>query len=147
MDDDAVSPVIAVIMMIAITVVLAGVIVVLVQGLRSGEEPATGIAITRSEGDDELRIAGSNAVDFWEDYEFRTQSAVVGLHWAVDQDATGTDPTVSQEYVALTGGKVQAGDRLHFCADSALADVTILIRDAQANAVVYQGTFRSIAAC
>ena len=147
MDDDAVSPVIGVILMVAVTVVLAAVVFVLVQGLGADRPVAHGLAVLLDEGDDQLLIAGANSVDNWENYEMRSSEAVAGLHWVIDAEATSSDAVLSSTFVALSGGSLRAGSAIDFCAETPLADVDVLIRDANANTVVYRGHFRSIAAC
>jgi flagellin-like protein len=86
-DDEAVSPVIAVILMVAITVVLAGVLYVWVNGITPPENPNSPISARISEKADywELEIikTGSGGLNI-EDAKFQLIDASNIVHYKVD---------------------------------------------------------------
>jgi flagellin-like protein len=112
-NDEAVSPVIGVILMVAITVVLAAVVFVLVSNLGDTSESAPDISFSADESDNEIRVV----------------KAENGLDWA-DFDITGS--------CTLPTGTVEAGDVID-CADS--ANENIVIRHVETNSVVYEHEF------
>lgn len=147
-NDEAVSPVIGVILMVAITVVLAAVVFVLVSNLGADSETAPAISWNKDEATDRLTVvtASSNAdwqrleidgnVDFQVNVAGENVTVVAGSPTSMSTDA---DP-------------IRAGDRLQFCISSATAiapvSLTITITDPSANQVVKTESFTvSTAAC
>lgn len=92
-DEEAVSPVIGVILMVAITVVLAAIVFMMVSDLGEVEEKGPNLAI-RSLGGGEYQVVDAPAGLAWEDFD------VVGCD---------TVPT----------GVLSAGDRFSGCEDDA----------------------------
>jgi flagellin-like protein len=121
-DEEAVSPVIAIILMVAITVVLASVLYVWVMNLAdTGEEaaefPTITVTIKRSVGEDENRMifshTGGDPIK-WEDYRIiirnssATETDTVTLSSLVGELKLG-EPVIFTDNAtaaaALTGGK------------------------------------------
>lgn len=70
MKDEAVSPVIAVILMVAITVVLAATVFVLVADIGEVNDPAPAMAFSRDESKDQLVLISSEPGLVWSDFTF-----------------------------------------------------------------------------
>ena len=145
--DDAVSPVIGVILMVAITVVLAAIVFVLVGGLGSDRGDTQLLGMTQNEGDDSMAIARAPPGYDWNDYDIRVVEPATGVHFARNAAATGADPTLSNTYQSLGSGVVVASDYISLCADVPVVGVTVQIRDVNANSIVNVSEFRSIDAC
>lgn len=149
-DDEAVSPVIAVILMVAITVVLAATVYVWVSGFGSqSSQPAKSLALSSSGSIDTTTYAG----DFLKSYTIA--SATSGMRYS---DLTVTIDGVTQTFDATPcsagllananwGGcagttaraatdTVSAGDSLLLRTDATPAGTTLRILDATANSVM-----------
>lgn len=143
--DDAVSPVIAVILMVAITVVLAATVYVWVSSIggQSGA-PAKSIALTS---------AGAQTAGFEKNYT--VASASPGLKWGdlqllVDGTpyayATGPVPGNgewggwSAGALEASGGIVDAGDALEVDGAADLSGKKLVLVDAASNSLVYSLT-------
>lgn len=150
-DDDAVSPVIAVILMVAITVVLAATVYVWVSGFgANGSAPAKSVAFASAGA-----IATETAGNQWKTYT--VASASPGLKWT---DLTfklgGTDMTYADivngaantdQYCVLnngatdcladaaTAGLVSAGNKFRI-EDAALSGQEFLILDSNSNSII-----------
>lgn len=144
--DDAVSPVIAVILMVAITVVLAATVYVWVSGFSDQQAtPARTIA-----------LASAGAPTATHEYNYTVTSATPGLTYAdlillVDGTAytfTSTTPT-DGEWGVWRGGttiaassSVQAGDVVEFDSASTLSGRQVIVVDAGSNSVMTRLTLR-----
>lgn len=147
--DDAVSPVIAVILMVAITVVLAATVYVWVSGFGSqSSSPAKTIALTSSSsltgGYKDYTVAAATSGMKFSDISFTIDGT------ARNQSAEGTPtattcPTVlaapTTQWVACSGtttkaltAVVTAGDTIRF--GSLSSGQTLRILDSQANSVI-----------
>lgn len=124
-DEDAVSPVIGVILMVAITVVLAAVVFVLMNRLNDDNaETAPELAMQRSPNGREVIVV----------------RAEPGLEWSEDLLVSGTcTPTLNgAAFPAGPGTPVQAGDRLA-CASG--EELRISSSEDLGNALLYDGLF------
>lgn len=110
-DQNAVSPVIAVILMVAITVVLAATVFVLVSDI-SQHTATVGPAVSFQEEKAKGNLTVTQAPE--------------GLNWS-DFDIDGCS--------ALPTGQVEAGDKLSGC------DGEVSIRHKPSNSLTYKGTF------
>lgn len=147
MHDEAVSPTIGVILMVAVVV---GVGALVFAGLQGEEEPtaAKGLPLLNHEHEDRISVARADEDQTWERHAIRTAEPVDGLHFHIGEGpATDTDPTLRNEYAALSGGPIRAGQSIWFCGEQELEDVTIMVRDGKANAVIHRTTFADIAEC
>ncbi|MDD5502069.1 MAG: type IV pilin [Candidatus Thermoplasmatota archaeon] len=118
---EAVSPVIAVILMVAITVVLAATVYVWVSGFSGQGKQAANMSCSRISS-----TAGGN---------FTVVSADSGLNWngfviTFTGAAAGTAPT----------GTIDAGDMIPYTAASGTA-CTITIKQTSTNTLVYQNSW------
>ena len=115
-DEDAVSPVIGVILMVAITVILAAVIASFVLGLGDTSEPAPQVNFDYDYTSEELTPdeGGNLTVTFAHGDEFETDNVVLrGEGLGVD-DGTGLDGLDNEENGTVLNdedGEFSAGDR------------------------------------
>jgi len=162
--DEAVSPVIGVILMVAITVVLAAVVFVLVTKLSSDQsDDAPDVGFSVNESEDQIRVAQNDAGLRWCDFQ-------VAVDWTdgmtdytgagffvnagpgaanIDDDSTfeSMDPSA-----ACTTGTVSAGDFVEFCiefggATTQYANAQVRIIHTESNAAIYEHTFASLQDC
>lgn len=165
--DEAVSPVIGVILMVAITVVLAAVVFVLVNNLTGDAgEASQDVTATTDEGKDRIDVITANDAADWGAMEIRVSSAVVlrindqAALTATDATCDGVATTGDCEAVAANtwtpmeqgSAPVEGGDYLTFCGGTLVAgteavNVEITIRDINTNTVIETYSFKNIAAC
>lgn len=116
-DDTAVSPVIGVILMVAITVILAAVIGTFVLGLGDevGETPQAGVTFDHDTGNDEITVQIVDAgnvdaltVQFDNDEVDGSNHDLAGTGWETDDDADNVSTT----------GDVSAGDSFTIVEDN-----------------------------
>lgn len=122
--DEAVSPVIAVILMVAITVVLSAVVYVWVSGMGEGQDMAPSLSLQSSGSDS----SGAN---------YTVISATPDLLWSDLKflvDGKGANAT-------LPSGTVDAGDVFRVNG-SGLAGKTLSVVDVPSNSVVISVRFR-----
>ena len=143
-DEDAVSPVIAVILMVAITVVLAATVYVWVSGFSGGQGQAAKSLALSSAG----AITSSTKT-------YTISSATPGMKWSdlkftlegTDLTYDGTDPAnANNEFYVKDGSSTVAGSSLPTTTvdagdsvvlyHSALSGKTLRILDSQANSVI-----------
>ena len=137
--DDAVSPVIAVILMVAITVVLAATVYVWVSGFSSGGQAAQSISLQSAKRGSliEYTVTAASPGLSWNELKF----SVAGISTAFqivtsDGDASthGTTPT----FQPASTSTIDAGDQIYILNGdtSALSGVELTILDLNANSVM-----------
>lgn len=124
-NDEAVSPVIGVILMVAITVVLAAVVFVLVSNLGEGSESAPNVSFNKDSAARTLTVVQAEDAN-WNDF------TVDGCLLLDDGDATAE--SISNDVPSSTQ-KVSAGDALEVCSG------TVRITHSGTNSLVYETTF------
>lgn len=141
-EDDAVSPVIAVILMVAITVVLAATVYVWVSGFgTSGSQPAKTLSLTSngaiSSGDKVYAVASGTSGMKWSDVAF----TVNGVTYAQAQGASCSADIANSTYYSCRGTSqleasqtIAAGDLVRF--GSITSGQTLRVLDSQANSVI-----------
>ena len=117
-DDDAVSPVIGVILMVAITVILAAVIASFVLGLGDSQETAPNVSLNfeyiEDSGGDALQVtkSGGDEIDGSNLY-IRGNNPEPGVSIGGSYDAnTDVDTMIGSELNALGGYSGSAGDNI-----------------------------------
>jgi flagellin-like protein len=154
-DDKAVSPVIAVILMVAITVVLAGVLYVWVTSLSTTEDKVENIVATLDQGDGNMTSGvlfviqkGSGDSVKIADYRFKVGKeggSLLTLKWP-DDGATG-DYNIDSGLRADDGLWWDATERVGFPAPSGLGNIDdgdtieVSIINLDSGDVVYTSTF------
>lgn len=123
-NDEAVSPVIGVILMVAITVVLAAVVFVLVSNLGEGSESAPNISFNKDSADFTLTVVQAEEAN-WDDFDVTPASCN-------KEDATGS--VLSDEAVA-------AGHVINCVGESGTVPFTVSIIHSPTNSLVYTTTF------
>ncbi|MEA3166828.1 MAG: Archaeal Type pilin, N-terminal [Thermoplasmata archaeon] len=160
-NDEAVSPVIGVILMVAITVVLAAVVFVLVSNLGKGSSSTPTFVLTRNEATDTLAVTSADSDADWNriaakmtatgaTYLCASNAGIIDCG-TTDHDAF--DPAagayIDSSNSELTGSPhlMQAGDSIKFCAENAATSVAITLVDTSANSVIGTYNFNDIPAC
>ena len=148
-NDEAVSPVIAVILMVAITVVLAATVYVWVSGFSGGGAAQKSIALTSDgpipttgtfAGEKTYTIASSTSGMKWEDLKITLDGTTLALDVAPNTCAAASGANAYQACgptLELGTATVDAGDYIRFTATSGQ---TLRVLDANANAVIYTVT-------
>jgi flagellin-like protein len=158
-NDEAVSPVIGVILMVAITVVLAAVVFVLVSNLGKSSNSAPTFALSRNDATDQLSVTSADSDADWNRLAVKASSGVittcVKLNAASGASCSGTDASTAQPVVTAsnidltaTANLMSAGEYIEFCNPTTVATgVTYTIVDTTANSVIGTFTFNDIAIC
>jgi archaeal type IV pilus assembly protein PilA len=138
-NDEAVSPVIGVILMVAITVVLAAVVFVLVSNLGEGSESAPNVSFNKDSADLEMTVITAETSN-WDDFVMSTDSD--------DCEPTltnlGTGGTADNETdLSAVDEPVTAGDVLTLWETNAgdCDGVTFRLTHEATNSLVYDTTF------
>lgn len=155
--DEAVSPVIAVILMVAITVVLAATVFVLVSDIGSQTQTTQpAVSWTMDEIADRWEIAQAPNQVAWAGYSVKasgTTSAWVRLNGDSAAAAPSVGPFSATTAVELgtgsfSGANLAAGDFTDFCVSAgATQNVQITLTHIASNSIANQKTFASIAQC
>lgn len=167
--DEAVSPVIAVILMVAITVVLAATVFVLVSDIGSNtSKAAPAVTFRIDEGLDQLIVDTAPPGADWNrmGLALKARAPAAAIISVGDDALGGNGATTFQNEAALNGGAgnnlpaqgatpleltgantvIRAGDYMEFCSDTAsTVDVIVIVSDTTANSVINEYSFRSIA--
>lgn len=138
--DAGVSPVIAVILMVAITVVLAATVYVWVSGFGSQSgQAAKSISLTqKGEGSNVLyTVTGATPGLRWADLKFVT-AGMITAHQMVLSDGDVSPHATSIEWTPTTAATVDAGDLIYIMngATSAISAVELTILDVNANSIM-----------
>ena len=81
-EDEAVSAVIGVILMVAITVAIAATVYVYVSGMIGGTQTQTpGISFTVDAANDKITVASADSGISWDDVYIKTDNANANLSW------------------------------------------------------------------
>jgi flagellin-like protein len=163
--DEAVSPVIAVILMVAITVVLAATVFVLVSDIGSNtQQQGPQMGWTTDESADTFSVSQAPNQVLWKDFEVKMSPSTATVEYVLDAGPAGVATNVAASYSAIDNDgdetatdsafdeQVKGGDTLSFCGGAGGAgteetDVTITIRHAPSNSVAKEFKFSTIAAC
>lgn len=141
--EEGVSPVIGVILMVAITVVLAAVVFVMVNQFGAGGDEAPSVAFNRDEARDQITLTKAEGGLSWD--QFQVKLSVDG-EYALNGAATvAVGAGNVTDFASAT--TVTGGDELAFCGDAAAQNVVVTIIHAESNAQIYRTEFASIEAC
>ncbi|HWH08723.1 MAG TPA: archaellin/type IV pilin N-terminal domain-containing protein [Candidatus Thermoplasmatota archaeon] len=153
-DEDAVSPVIAVILMVAITVVLAATVYVWVSGFgASNSAPAKSIALTSAGAlDTTNHVKGYTVASASPGLKFSDLTYTIGgvalacpAANAPGEAAANTAPADNQVAISKDGGTtwadcdalIGAGDLIRINDDASLSGAMFRMLDTQSNSIVY----------
>jgi flagellin-like protein len=150
-NDEAVSPVIGVILMVAITVVLAAVVFVLVSNLSKGNDAAPTMGITADDSANKFTInTAPNGLNYGQ-FNLKSDKDVRFLKNAIPASATGTALAAGVAKVVdatATPATITGGDFFGLCGTGgAQTSVTIQLIHVATSRQVYSHTFPSIATC
>lgn len=155
--DEAVSPVIAVILMVAITVVLAATVFVLVSDIGSQTgKTAPAFSLTQDETLDRLSISSAASGADWNRLELTSDPANVRCNTNGQAIAVPVAPNAA--CVVATAGTfvdittatdpMTAGEFLDLCVTpAATTTFKITLRDVNANQIMGEWTFLSLLTC
>lgn len=143
--EDAVSPVIGVILMVAVTVVLAAVVFLMVNPVDEGEQSPT-LSFRRDEGQDQIELVrGANGN--WGDIRLFVSGGVhPGLRYELNAEAGAASPEVGAGVVMPTAD-LRGGDFVSFCADGGADDLSVGLTHIDSSTYLYEGTFLRIRPC
>jgi flagellin-like protein len=147
--DEAVSPVIATVLMVAITLVLAGVLFVIVRGLGETNDVAPPMQFVRDNLNGQLTVIKSYKPIDLTQVEVQTG---VDTHFGYNVPASSaTRAAPAGDFVALAGSPGQvltAGDVIDFCQDSGPGKVDVVIRILDPTPIVmYENSFTNLVGC
>jgi flagellin-like protein len=157
-EEEAVSPVIAVILMVAITVVLAATVFVLVSDIGGQQGAAPAINFQSNEALDRLVVNSADSRADWARLQV-SANGTTALMGAADCNTSTTDncanddgtagPNIGTAARAVSAypDQIGAGDFLGFCDNTANAQVTVTVVDIQANSKVGDYVFSDLRAC
>ena len=150
-EEEGVSAVIGVILMVAITVAIAATVYVYVSGMIGGTPDKTPeIQFIKDETNDRLTVAKTDGEVQWYDLSIRLTT---DGYCEINADAAATDlDLVANTLTAVAAGAlaadvdVQASDFIDVECDSLSTDVTVTIVHADTNTILGDYTFQTIAA-
>jgi flagellin-like protein len=145
--DEAVSPVIGTILMVAITVVIAAVVFVFVSGF---DEPANAPAVSVSADDLDDRLVFIRADPDLKSDDFEIRISVAG-GFGYNEAAANVGPTDLAAFTFVPVGpdslELGGGDSIFLCADSPAQDVQVALRHRESVTMVYEETFVTMRGC
>ena len=156
-EDDAVSEVIAIVLLVAIAITAAALIFVAFQIFGTPKETPIPVAFTSDEGNDRLVVEKTSDDANWA--RLRVQvSAHGGSATAIymgDTNPYQNDPATFNGADILSAGRVvsgesapiRSGEFIAFCADQATTDVQITVIDEASNSVIGRFNFLNIRLC
>lgn len=147
-ETDAVSPVVAVILMVAITVVLAAVVFVLVNNLGEGKDPAPIVGMSADLGRARFNIQQGPAGHSWNEFTLKADEA---LRFSLNGPATLASTALAPGTLVQVGSaatQVTGGDYIQFCGDGgAKSQIHVQLRHVPSNSLTYSSEFIQVAAC
>ena len=158
--DEAVSPVIAVILMVAITVVLAATVFVLVSdiGSQTGKSAPT-LSIRTDESLDRLVIDSAASGADWNRIAVKTKQISAGIanvgavaspfqnEATAVYAADANDMSAADLEITGTNDPINAADFVEFCGSAAAVDFVVTVVDTTANTAIGDYTFLTLAVC
>ncbi|MEK6975245.1 MAG: type IV pilin N-terminal domain-containing protein [Candidatus Thermoplasmatota archaeon] len=147
--DEAVSPVIGVILMVAITVVLAAVVFVLVSNLSKSGQKAPDVAFSTDETRDRFTLVTAQNELQYSDFVFKSSAAVQWVRNANAATGSTLDGTYTEMNIGNGASAFEAGDYWEFCGLGGNIDTptSFQVRHIDSNTVVYEGSLNTIQAC
>ena len=150
-EEEGVSAVIGVILMVAITVAIAATVYVYVSGMIGGAPDKTPeIQFIKDEQNDRLTVAKTDGEVRWYDISIR---CTVDGYAEVNADSAATDLDIVANVLTNIGAgalaadaAIDASDFIDFEGDSVGSDVTITIVHTNTNTVIGDYTFQTLAA-
>ena len=146
-DDEAVSPVIGVILMVAITVVLAAVVFVLVTKLSSNQSEQTpDMSLQLNDATDRISVVSASPTADWDRLRISTGSAGT-IKFALNGNAGLASTTVDAdgEEIAAAADPMGAAEYIDLCGGTGQVVITII--DGASNQKIGDYTFSAVAAC
>jgi len=153
--DEAVSPVIAVILMVAITVVLAATVFVLVSDIGSkSAKNAPQIGWSDDETNDRWQINQAPPTVPWSGFQLKASAFSASMTaWKAsvnaDSNAANAGTSTGTGYVTITvTTNMAGGDYLEFCAVGAAGtNIEFVMLHSASNSIAHRFTFAALALC
>ena len=150
-EEEAVSAVIGVILMVAITVAIAATVYVYVSGMIGGTPDKTPeVQFIKDETNDRLTVAKTDGEVQWYDLSIRSTAAG---YCEINADSAATDQNLDANTLHAIGSAalatdadIDASDFIDIECDSVSTDVTITIVHTDTNTVIGDYTFQTVAA-
>ena len=134
-NDQAVSAVIGVILMVAITVAIAATVYVYVSGMIGGTSESTpSIAFAKDNAKDKIYVTSAATGIAWSDISIKMDNATANATMNETDYHTASDFTSADHFGAT--GNVEAGDYIKIKATSADGDVEITLRYDPTNSLI-----------
>ncbi len=131
--DNAVSAVIGVILMVAITVAIAATVYVYVSGMiGGGNEAAPAMAFTVNNADDAIMVASADSEIQWNDFSIKTDNAAA----TINGTAVGTTWTTIGNTLIAGGATATVGAGDSFTIAGATGAVTVTVRYDATNSLI-----------
>lgn len=148
-DTLAVSPVVAVILMVAITVVLAATVFVLVADIGNHQaKPVAEWNLQPDEAQDRFNLQSASSGADWSDLQIQSSTAVRFALTATAVPASTQSAANAWTTLTATRTPARAGDYLDLCGDGGLKGAThVVLRDAGRNAIIGAWDLSDVAAC
>lgn len=150
--EEAVSAVIGVILMVAITVAIAATVYVYVSGMIGGTKSlAPTVQFTKLENDDRVLVATTDAGVTWDELAIRAdQDVTIWINGEVSGTqggalTTGTLTPITNTYITSATANIQGSDWIDIEGTSAaLTDVTITIIHRDTNSILQTVLFSTV---
>lgn len=148
-DEAGVSPVVGVLLMIAVTMVIGGVMFIIATGIEGSDEPPPLVQFIRSNQDGQLKVV---RLERNVDLAFVDVKMSRDGFLAYNEDAsTSAIEAPANQYVSISdveGTELRAGDFLEFCLDGPqqTIEVTVRISDPP-DIVIYENSFTGVRPC
>jgi flagellin-like protein len=147
---EAVSPIVGVVLMVAITIVVAGVLFIIVQGIGIGGEPAPLVQFLRDNRDGQLKV-----VQMDDDQIDLTQVEVKISKdgWIAYNENAGTSTIEAPAGVFVpvsdtSGTFLKAGDYLEFCLDGPTDSIEVAVRITHPpDVIIYENSLTGLHSC
>jgi flagellin-like protein len=146
-DAEAVSPVVATLLLVAITVVLTATVMVLANGFGDKSSQVAPVVVpSRDEANDRLVVLRADAALPLS--RLLIEMSVPG-HFAYNALASSSTTALAANTLVSLGatGNVMGGDTIYFCSNSPGSDVRVLLQDPISNKIVASETFVNLAQC
>lgn len=140
--DDGVSPILATLLMVAITVVTAGVLFVLAQGLGSSTDAPAQLTMVVRDAQDRAVVQTTAGDPKWDQIDVRMSNPG---GWRIN--GLATTGTVAGVWVQASGGHIYPGNYIDVCLDTPGGELILEVRHTDPTLGVTTLTFTNVGSC
>lgn len=151
-DTQGLAPVVGTILVIAISIVLAGGLFFMSKYIAAPPEKAPKVTFSWNELNDDLQVVTADPDLMRSDYQI--QLSVPGDFEFIAEVAPGTDALGALQFVPLGGASggptdapLKAGESIALCSAPAAQDVDVAVRHIQSRTMIYRVHVASLQAC